>query len=284
MNRRVAWVTGAGGLVGNYLVGTAQEHARGWEVVGLTRSRFDLTDLAAVRAAFAADHPQLILHCAAVSRSTDCETDPPRARLVNVEVTTCLAELAADIPFVFFSTDLVFDGRKGGYVETDAPNPLSLYAETKAAAEQVVLRNPRHTVVRTSLNGGLSPTGDRGFNEQTRAAWKAGRTLRLFTDEFRSPIAARLTARAVWELVAWGQPGLHHIAGRERLSRWQIGRILAERWPQLKPRFTASSLRDYSGAPRPPDTSLDCAKAQNLLSFPLLGLAEWLKAHPEEVF
>jgi len=284
MNRRVAWVTGAGGLIGHYLVQTAAEHARGWEVVGLDRSRLDLTDFPAVRAAFATDQPQLLLHCAAVSRSTDWEADAPRARQVNVEVTTRLAELAADIPFVFFSTDLVFDGRKGGYVETDAPNPLSLYAETKAVAEQVVLRNPRHTVVRTSLNGGISPTGDRGFNEQMRIAWMAGRTLRLFTDEFRSPIAARITAQAVWELVLGTHTGLYHVAGRECLSRWQIGRLLADRWPQLHPRITASSRRDYSGAPRPPDTSFNCAKVQPLLSFRLPGLTEWLAAHPEEVF
>ena len=277
-------MTGAGGLIGNSLIQIAPEHAAGWTVVGLTRSRLDLTDFTAVRAAFAADQPQLVIHCAAISRSTDCEADALRARQVNVDVTTRLAELAADIPFVFFSTDLVFDGRKGDYVETDAPNPLGVYAETKAAAEQAVMRNPRHTVVRTSLNGGISPTGDRGFNERIRAAWKAGRTLRLFTDEFRSPIAARLTARAVRELVARDQPGLYHIAGRERLSRWQIGQLLARRWSVLNPHIAASSLRDYSGAPRAPDTSLNCAKAQKLLSFPLPGLTEWLRAHPDEPF
>jgi dTDP-4-dehydrorhamnose reductase len=284
MNRPVAWVTGAGGLIGNYLIQIAPEHAAGWTVVGLTRSRLDLTDFTAVRAAFAADQPQLVIHCAAISRSTDCEAEPARARQVNVDVTTRLSELATDIPFVFFSTDLVFDGRKGDYVETDLPNPLGIYAETKAVAEQAVMRNPRHTVVRTSLNGGTSPAGDRGFNEQIRAAWKPGRTPRLFTDEFRSPIAARLTARAVWELVARDQPGLYHIAGRERLSRWRIGRLLAERWPELNPHIAAASLRDYSGAPRPPDTSLNCAKVQKLLSFPLPGLTEWLTAHPDEPF
>ena len=94
---------------------------------------------------------------------------------------------------------------------------------------------PKHTVIRTSLNGGTSPTGDRGFNEQMRRAWQAGQTLRLFTDEFRSPIPAVVTARAVWELAARDRPGLYHVAGSERLSRWQIGQLLAARWPQLKP-------------------------------------------------
>ena len=284
MNRRVAWVTGAGGLIGHCLAQTAPEHARGWEVMRLTRSRLNLEDFAAVRAAFGAEQPQLVLHCAAISGSTDCERDPVRARQVNVAVTARLAELAADIPFVFFSTDLVFDGRKGNYVEGEPPNPLGTYAETKVLAEPAVLRNPRHTVVRTSLNGGTSPTGDRGFNEQMRLAWKAGRVLKLFTDEYRSPIAAPLTARAVWELVARNQPGLYHIAGSERLSRWEIGQLLAARWPQLNPRLEASSLRDYTGAPRAPDTTLSCAKVQPLLSFPLPDFTRWLAAHPDEEF
>jgi dTDP-4-dehydrorhamnose reductase len=284
MNRRRAWITGAGGLIGHHLVEAAPAFAPEWETQGLTRDRVDLTDFVAVRRAFARERPDLVIHCAALSRSPECQADPDRAHRVNVEVTERLAELAADMPFVFFSTDLVFDGRKGHYVEMDAPHPLSVYAETKAVAEQIVLRNPRHLVIRTSLNGGVSPTGDRGFNEQMRIAWEAGQTLRLFTDEFRSPIAAPLTARAVWELVARNRPGLYHVAGRERLSRWEIGRLLAGRWPGLSPRLEEASLRDHPGAPRPPDTTLDCSKAQALLSFPLTGLSEWLAARPAASF
>ena len=228
--------------------------------------------------------PQLVIHCAALSRSPACEANPALARQLNVDVTALLAELAADIPLLFLSSDLVFDGRKGNYDETAPGNPLGVYAETKAAAEQIILANPRHTVVRTSLNGGISPTRDRGFNEQMRLAWQAGQRMKLFTDEFRSPIPAEVTARAIWELAAPSRPGLYHVAGSERLSRWEIGQLLAARWPQLKPRIEPGSLREYSGAPRAPDTSLNCAKAQKLLSFPLPGLTEWLAAQPDEAF
>ncbi len=147
-----------------------------------------------------------------------------------------------------------------------------------------MLANPKHTVIRTSLNGGVSPTGDRGFNEEIRRAWQEGRTLNLFTDEFRSPIPASATARAVWELARLEQTGLIHIAGSQRLSRWEIGQLLAARWPQLKPKLEPGSLKDYRGAPRAPDTSLNCAKAQALLSFPLPGLRDYLAAHPDETF
>ena len=278
------WITGAGGLIGNYLFQTAPAFSPGRKVLGLTRPGLDLADFAAVRQAFRRDHPQLVIHCAAISKTNECQANPALARKLNVEVTALLAELAANIPLIFFSTDLVFDGRAGLYEELAAPNPLSIYAETKLAAERVVLANPCHTVVRTSLNGGVSPTGNRGFNEEIRRAWQAGKTLRLFVDEFRSPMSARVTARAVWELAAHPPPGLFHLAGSERLSRWQIGQLLAARWPQLHPKLEPASLQEYQGAPRAPDTSLNCAKVQSLLSFSLPGLSDWLRANPEEVF
>lgn len=281
---KTVWITGAGGLIGSALARTAPGGAHEIKVVALTRDRLDLTDAAAVRSEFRRQQPQLVIHCAALSKSPACEANPRQARNLNVGVTALLAELAAEIPLVFLSTDLVFDGRAGNYAEEAAVNPLSVYAETKAAAEQVLRANPRHLIVRTSLNGGRSPTGDRGFNEQIRHAWQAGQTLSLFTDEFRSPISAEVTARAIWELVAQNATGVYHVAGSEKLSRWQIGRLLAARWPQLQPRFEAASLKDHAGAPRAPDTSLNCAKAQARLSFRLPGLTEWLSSHPDEVF
>ncbi len=283
-DKPLAWVTGSGGLIGNYLVQTATECAREWDVFGLTRPVVDLTDRAAVTRLFQLRRPELVIHCAAVSRSTVCERDADLARQTNVVATAIVAELAHNIPLVFFSSDLVFDGAQGNYDESVAPNPLSLYAETKVAAEQIILANPRHTVIRTSLNGGTSPKGDRGFNEEMRRAWQAGKTLKFFVDEYRSPMAAIETARAVWALVAAKRPGLYHLAGSERLSRYRIGELIAARWPDIHPSFTAGSIREYAGPPRPPDTSLDCRKIQALLPFPLPGLTAWLMAHPEVAF
>jgi dTDP-4-dehydrorhamnose reductase len=197
-----------------------------------------------------------------------------------VAATHHLCEVAADIPLVLFSTDLVFDGRKGGYLETDPPNPLSVYAETKARAEQLVLANPRHTVIRTSLNTGTSPTGQKSFTEVMRLACARGETLKLFTDEFRTPIPATVTAQAVWELTRLGKPGLYHLAGSERLSRWEIGQVLAQRWPELHGKMVSASIKDFRGPPRPADTSLHCTKIQTLLSFSLPAFSQWVRENP----
>lgn len=215
-----------------------------------------------------------------MSKAAQCEADPNRARAVNVEATAHLAHLAANIPLIFLSTDNVFDGRKGWYRETDPVSPLTMYGRTKVEAEKAVLANPLHTVLRTSLNAGLSPSGDRSFLEETVTAWKSGTPLRLFTDELRCPIPASVTARAIWDLVGKSASGLYHVAGAERLSRWEIGQLLAALYPELTPRCTAGSLRDYAGPARAPDLSLDCSKVGALLSFPLPGFRSWLGSHP----
>jgi dTDP-4-dehydrorhamnose reductase len=278
------WVTGAGGLIGHYLAGTKTAESAQFEIIPLTRAMLDLTDFASVAKQFRAERPDLIIHCAAMSKSPDCQADPALAQRINVEATAHLAALAAEADFIFFSTDLVFEGRKGNYTETDPVNPLSVYAATKVQAEQIVLTNPRHTVIRTSLNSGASPKGTTAYNEQIQAAWRKGGSLKFFSDEFRCPIPAAVTARAVWELAARRQSGLYHLAGSERLSRVTIGQLAAARHPELKPRIETGSLREYKGAPRPADTSLDCSKIQKLLSFPLPGLSQYLRDHPEEPF
>ena len=315
----VVWITGANGLIGNYLVQTAPQSAPRWRVRALTRADFDLLDFAAVEHAFVQDKPQLIIHCAAITVVSDAQKNPELARRVNVGITKFLAELAGEIPsksfaerktqfsrsaehplgvlanqavraepvlgapnlpppsFVFFSTDLVFDGRKGNYSETDTTNPLHVYGETKLAAEEIVLKNPRHLVLRTSINAGTSLSGNRAFNEQLRRSMQsAGAAMTLFTDEFRCPIPAEATARTVWELVEKNCSGLYHVAGAEKLSRLQIGELLIQHWPEITAQIKSGSAKDFPGPPRALDTSLDISKVQKILSAPLPKFSEWL--------
>ncbi len=272
----VAWITGAGGLVGNYLLRTAARWAPDWDVRGLTRQDVDLTDEAAVRRLWQEHQPAAVIHCAAISRPAVCEQNPELARKVNVEATTHLASFASEVPLLFFSSDQVFDGRQGRYVETDRINPINRYGETKAVAEEFVLSNPRHTVVRLALTAGTSATGDRSFVEDMRRSVAANLRLTLFTDEFRSPVPAGVVARAVWELIAQKQSGLYHLGGAERLSRMEIGEALATWYPELASCLQPGSVATYHGPPRPPDLSMRCDKLQRLLSFPIPGFRSWL--------
>src|SRR5262249_33573531 len=134
-------VTGAEGLIGRYITKSASRWAPDWDVRGLTRLDVDLTNLEAVSSLWPSLAPSAVIHCAALSRTKDCERDPEFARLVNATATAHLARLASDIPFVFLSSGEVFDGRKGWYEEVDEPIPINVYGKTKLEAEQAVLNN-----------------------------------------------------------------------------------------------------------------------------------------------
>jgi dTDP-4-dehydrorhamnose reductase len=269
-------VTGAAGLIGQYLVKTASRWVPQWEIQGLTRADLDITDHLAVERAWQHLQPGAVIHCAALSRTKDCEHNPQVAHRTNVDATGHLARLSADIPFIFVSSGEVFDGEAGWYSEAVEPNPINVYGKTKVEAEQRVLQNPRHTVVRIVLTAGTSQHGDRSFVEDMCRTAQAGKHVTLYADEFRCPLPAGVIARAVWELAQRDCPGLYHLGGSERLSRWEIGEALLPWYPELNGQLVKGSSRDHRGAPRPADLSLNCEKIQRLLSFPIPGFRSWL--------
>jgi dTDP-4-dehydrorhamnose reductase len=272
----VVLVTGAGGLIGQYMTRTAARWAPEWDVRGLTRQDADLTDVLRVTDIYRALKPHAVMHCAALSRTKDCEQQPDQARRVNVTATTHLATLAKDVPFFFLSSGEVFDGKRGWYEEGDEARPINVYGQTKLEAEQIVLQNPRHTVVRIVLTAGTSKSGDRSFIEEMRRMARSGGRVTLFEDEYRCPLPAGVIARALWELLGHERAGLYHLGGRERLSRWEIGEALIRWYPELSGRLKAGTARSYTGSPRPADLSLRCDKIQGLLSFPIPGFRSWL--------
>ena len=273
----IAIVTGAAGLIGQYFLKTATRLAPGWEVRGLSRAELDLTDYDAVDQTWRRLNPAAVIHCAALSRTKDCEHNPQLARRINVDATAYLARLSKDIPFIFISSGEVFDGQAGWYRETDQPKPINFYGKTKLEAELLVLQNPRHTVVRIVLTAGTSRNGDRSFVEDMCRSARSGKSMTLYGDEFRCPLPAGVIARAIWELVGKEALGLYHLGGCERLSRWEIGQALLPWYPELQGHLVEGFAGVHSGAPRPADLSLNCEKLQALLSFPIPGFRSWLK-------
>ena len=272
----VVIVTGAAGLIGEYLVKYASRWAPEWDVRGLIRADLDLTDRPHVERIWRSIKPSAVIHCAAMSRTKDCEQDPEKARRINVEATAHLAKLSQDIPFIFLSSGEVFEGTTGWYSETDEPKPINIYGKTKLEAEHVVLQNPRHTILRIVLTAGTSQNGDRSFVEEMCRTAKAGKSVTLYADEFRCPLPAGVIARAIWELMDRGRPGLYHLGGTDRLSRWEIGEALQPWYPELEGRLVRGSAQNHTGAARPTDLSLRCDKIQSILSFRIPGFRQWL--------
>ncbi|MCX7824824.1 MAG: SDR family oxidoreductase [Verrucomicrobiae bacterium] len=286
-------VTGASGLVGSHLL----RQAAGWfESVGTWHSfrpeglpgrieLLDITDPIAVGAFLDGFQPQYIIHCAAMSDSVRAEREPDIARQLNVTATAALVRHAERIRarLVFLSSDVIFDGRKNApYVEDDPPSPLGVYAATKRDAELAVRDGcDDWLIARTSLIYGPSPRGDRSVNERLGAAIGEGRRITLFVDEFRCPISVVDLAAALLELVDSPHRGVFHLAGPERINRYDLGLAFARHfgWPTTT--MEACKISDVPmSPPRPADVTLDCRKALAVLKAKPRGVAEGLRGLP----
>lgn len=210
--------------------------------------------------------PDHVVVVAALATLTECERYPVLARTLNVEFPALIAEraraLGAHVTFV--STDLVFGGvpaLAGRYTELDAPSPLSEYGRTKTAGESAVhASGPDTLVVRVPLLFGDSFGRERGASDALLAAVRRGEVARLFTDEWRTPLDVAVAAHGLVGLAAGRVTGLRHLAGTERLSRYDLGvRVLHEAGYPLEAVRSAIEpcTRAEAGlASRPADVSL----------------------------
>jgi len=267
-------VTGVSGFLGWYVSRAA---ASTWTVIGTYHTHacssaefptysLNLTDRPAVEQFFQDLQPDAVIHLAAQSKPNVCQTDPAGSRAINVTASVHLANLCAEaeIPYVFTSTDLVFDGRNAPYTEADPVCPVSLYGEQKAEAEAEILRcYPRAVVCRMSLMYGAVPTAP-SFLQTFLAPLRQGQPMKLFTDEFRSPLSGRDAAKGLLLALAKAQ-GILHLGGGDRLSRYDFGLIMADVFNISPTLIQPCRQADVPmAAPRPADVSVDIGLARSL--------------------
>lgn len=271
------FITGSSGFLGRYVLNFSprseqvlaqyRKKPAGLRASHITQCQMDFssTDLSPV-----ADYrPDVIIHIAAQSSIDDCQLHPERAWQVNYHSTCKLVDLARELNarFIFTSSDVVFDGKRGNYKETDPPSPLNVYAETKVAAETYIRENlSNYVIVRPALIYGASLNGRPSFTEIMYKNLKAGKKVYLFTDQFRNPVLVNNLANAIWELAENDYVGILHVGGGEKVSRFQMGKIMCELFhlPEtlLVPITTAEASQV---APRPKDCSLEISLAKKLL-------------------
>jgi dTDP-4-dehydrorhamnose reductase len=130
-------ITGVNGQVGHALMHELTEH----ELIGLTRQDCDLINPDQIKQVIDQHQPDLIINPAAYTKVDQAEDEPELAFQINRDAPKVMAEKAREyhIPFIHFSTDYVFNGKKKEvYVEDDPTHPLGVYGQSKCAGEQVI--------------------------------------------------------------------------------------------------------------------------------------------------
>jgi dTDP-4-dehydrorhamnose reductase len=262
-------VAGREGQVARALVRRLDGH----EVTALEPPELDLTDDASVAAAMRAARPDLVVNAAAYTAVDRAEDQEALAFAVNCDGAARLAAAAAacGAPFVHFSTDYVFDGRKGApYVETDPPSPLGVYGRSKEAGERAVLAaNPRSVVLRTAWV--CSPDGANFVKTMLRLAAER-EELRVVADQHGAPTFAADLAEAVAHMAPrlLAAPagdaafGLFHLTGAPHATWHGFAEAIVTQAAlrgHARPRVAAITTAEFpTRAVRPPDGRLDCRR------------------------
>lgn len=261
-------LTGASGQLGSYLRRRLREEASPFVAWAGSRATegcqsIDLSDSDAVRRAFRAADPAVVIHAAALARVADCHRDPSLAHRINATATETLAEECrrSGARLVYVSTDLVFAGDHPPYREDATPQPLSVYGKTKLMGELAAARCDNHLIARVSLLFGPALATTTTFFDDMVSALRERKPINLFHDEWRTPLDLSTAADALLALAQGEATGVVHVGGPERISRLEMGRRLATHLGVADDVIRAVGRDDVPGnEPRPCDLALDSAR------------------------
>jgi dTDP-4-dehydrorhamnose reductase len=285
--RRVL-VTGAAGLLGGRVAALLAERFqvraarhRSAPPSGVATIDLELLDAASLASALEQARPDAVVHCAAEGNVDRCEREPGRAERLNAEATADLARAcrARGLRLVTFSTDLVLGGDRAFADEEVPPAPSLVYGRTKLAGEEAVLAEaPDAAVLRVALVAGRGHGPKATSTESVAWALRAGRPVRLYTDQVRTPVDSFSVADAVARALERPAAGRFHIGGPERLTRLELGLRVASVLG-LPEDGIAAVTRDEmpQDGRRPGDTSLDSGRARRALGWEPRALADAIR-------
>ena len=206
----------------------------GHEVVGFTRSDFNVTDRRAARERLFTSRPDVIVNTTAFHEVDLCESHAEEAFGVNAIAVFHIARLAEELEarLVHISSDYVFDGISvRPYSEDAIPRPISVYGNSKLAGENFVRSEcEKHIVIRTcGLYGTAGSSGKGGnFVETMLRKAKAGEEIRVVDDQVVTPTSTADLAEQVGLLLEAGQHGLFHCTAEGSCSWHEFARAIFE--------------------------------------------------------
>jgi dTDP-4-dehydrorhamnose reductase len=270
-------VVGARGQLGAALV---HEFAAGHDTIAFGRAELDISDPSAVAAAMARVVPDLILNAAAFTNVDAAEDRPIDALNSNAFGVRALARVAQvhGATLVHYSTDFVFDGcATTPYVETDPPNPQSVYAASKLLGEWFAQDAPRAYVLRVEGIFGRAPGAGpaKGSAAAILKGLTTGAETKVFEDRVITPSHVLDVARATRQLIEMRAPaGLYHCVNSGPTT-WQALAAEMARILGVEPRLTPVRMADMQLRAKRP---LYCALSNEKLRSVGIDMPSWQDA------
>ena len=252
-------ITGSAGQLGTDLVASAN-HA-GLDVIATSHADLDITDRNLVSQKIASAAPEAIIHAAAWTAVDACESDIKKAMAINSDGTANVANAARQIGarVIYISTDYVFDGTKATpYIESDIPNPQSVYGASKLAGERHLDLN-QDSVVRISW-----VCGEHGNNMVKTILRLAATspTLTFVDDQIGSPTFTSDIAPVLVDFARESRTGIWHLTNQGTTSWFGFAQDVlraAELDPNRVQPIATADLRPQRPAKRPANSVLENA-------------------------
>jgi dTDP-4-dehydrorhamnose reductase len=231
--------------------------------------KIDLLDSKELNRIFADFKPDVVIHTAAISHPIlPNNISPKNVYDLNVTATKNIAELCEKFnsKLIYTSTDLVYAGYRGSMLKEDAKLiPVSLYAESKLMGEIKIQQTfDNYLILRTALLFGFGLTHSKNHFHQMYYDLQSGKQVKLFTDQFRTPLSLIETARIINELISNDiKSEIINFGGSERVSRYELGERLCEITKFDKNLLTKIKMDDVSGLQKVEDVSMNTDKLQS---------------------
>jgi dTDP-4-dehydrorhamnose reductase len=287
-------VTGSNGLLGQKLVAllasdseieliaTSRGENRILKVTGFTYESMDITSAKDVMRVFDKFKPEVVINTAAMTNVDACESNKKECWLLNVTAVEHLIAASKKhvTHLIHLSTDFIFDGEAGPYKETDQPNPLSYYGESKLAAE-ILLQNSTciWAIARTIIVYGIVEDMSRSnIVLWAKGALEKKKKLTIVNDQFRSPTLAEDLAKGCVLIAKKEAAGIYHLSGKDIMSIVELVRRVAKYYKldeSYIEEITTASLNQ--AAKRPPRTGFILDKAVNELGYNPVSFEEGIK-------
>lgn len=191
-----------------------------------------IADFKKYRIKFQDYNPTFIINCIAYTNVELAEKQKKELMLINFKFVKFLAQECQKqkIKLIHFSTDYVFDGKKGcPYIENDIPNPINLYGQSKLNGENAILESKSESIIiRTSW---LYSSYGNNFLKKIIYHGQTKDSINIVDDEFGNPTSADELARCVFQLLLnWGKlkdtPKIFHISGSEGCNWFQFTKYI----------------------------------------------------------
>jgi dTDP-4-dehydrorhamnose reductase len=290
-------ITGSTGLIGSYLC--RLKGFKKYQLYTLVHSEpaefgkpiaVDLCcSLNLFREAINEVKPAIIVHLAAMTDVDQCEIERDNANNINHLAVKVLTDYIVncnntDCFLLYVSTDYVFDGEKGCYLEDDKTNPVNWYGMTKLMAEQELLNSNSENwcIARTSTPFGIHSKKS-SFPLFVVNNLSQNREIKVLTDQITSPTYAFNLAEMLLEIIENRVKGIVHVSGSSQHSRFDQAVMIASKFNLDKNLLKPSATKEMSWkACRPKNSSLNTYKAYNTLSKKPLGFQESLSKFANE--